>query len=183
MKLTRIHKLFRHDPQVKALYQSACPAYERLPLWVLHLMSLRKGANFYAAYHEASSESSANTLAGIVYALVKDEIIFVLYLACPPGKQQQENASAILDQLCILYPNHTLAMNVLPNFDTPTHPKCAGLGKDFYLKYGILDTGHEILENEEKYILLAQDKEIDPQRITKLLTHFTIGFDKVNILK
>lgn len=156
------------------LINIAFPKNEQIPMWILHLLTLRKNVHFYAFYDEKQ-------FCGILYTVENDKYIFVLYLAVNDKIRSKGYGSQIIRWL----KSHTskiIVLNVEALNSTASNAQQRERRIDFYNKNAISDTGCTFIDDGEVYSVLSSDgKQFDKHEYEIMLKRFSLGFYRSKI--
>lgn len=169
------HKLPEYS-SICHLMKSAFPQNEQFPLWLLHLLALRKNVNFRAFFDE-------DQFCGVIYTVESSIYIFVLYLAVNDKIRSKGYGSQILQWLK-QSTSKTIVLNVEAINGNAANSKQREKRVEFYQKNGITDTGYFFTDKDEKYSVLSSDSEhFSIAEYNSLLERFSLGSFKVNFSK
>ena len=74
LKAVAVSKKLKEYKEIKSLMCRAFPKNEQIPMWLLHILAIRKSVEFSAYYDE-------DLFCGISYTVRNEELVFILYLA------------------------------------------------------------------------------------------------------
>ena len=74
LKAVAVSKKLKEYKEIKSLMCRAFPKNEQIPMWLLHILAIRKSVEFSAYYDE-------DLFCGISYTVSNEELLFILYLA------------------------------------------------------------------------------------------------------
>lgn len=100
--VTRKQKDYR---SVVELMQTAFPPEERIPIWMLNLLSRQRNVNFYAWYDDRE-------FCGITYTIESETMTFLLYFAVNAQQRSKGYGSRILHELKQSVGNKAIILNV-----------------------------------------------------------------------
>ena len=89
LKAVAVSKKLKEYKEIKSLMCRAFPKNEQIPMWLLHILAIRKSVEFSAYYDE-------DLFCGISYTVSNEELLFILYLAVNDKIRSKGYGSAIL---------------------------------------------------------------------------------------
>lgn len=162
------------EKQVKALYLTAFPKYERLPWWLLKLNARRKGI-VLTAYMDG------NTFCGFTASVRLPEMHFILFLAVAEARRGTGCGSAILSSIKEDCPNVTLNIELL-NPAAENYPERLKRFA-FYQKNGFSDTQYHVWEVGGKFRVLSTQVPLDVAAYKKVFRKLSLGLWDVRLEK
>ena len=144
LKAVAVSKKLKEYKEIKSLMCRAFPKNEQIPMWLLHILAIRKSVEFSAYYDE-------DLFCGISYAVSNGELVFILYLAVNDKIRSKGYGSAILQCIKQRFSNKAIALNI-----EPLDPKSDNYAQrikrfEFYLKNGFVDTHYQILATTTQF--------------------------------
>ena len=162
--------------RVKALYNSAFPKEERLPWFVLRLMSARQGMGITAFYEDAH-------FCGMTVGAETEEILFLLFFAVEDGLRGKGYGSEILELLKAQNPDRAIVLNVELLDETAENYAQRVSRMRFYSRNGFYDTGYDIDEVGGTFRVLSTRQELDVDAYLQVFKRISFGFWKPYIRK
>ena len=95
----------KYNKKVKKLYKEAFPINERLPIFILKILSKKRKANFYEIYDNTS-------FIGMLYNVYYKDIVFVLYLAIDNQFRGKGYGSKVLNLIKEKYDKNRIILNI-----------------------------------------------------------------------
>ena len=92
MEHTRVIRKQKDYRLVVELMRTAFPPEERIPIWVLNLLSKKRNVNFNAWYDNGE-------FCGITYTIESEKMIFLLYFAVNAQQRPKGYGSRIIHEL------------------------------------------------------------------------------------
>ena len=165
-----------HSEKIKALYVNAFPKEERLPWWIVKLLTLGKDTEVTAYY-------DGDIFCGFTFSASYGEVLFVLFLAVDEAYRGMGYGSAILAQLKQNNPGSTILLNV-----ELLDPKADNYAQRlqrmaFYQKNGFYDTGYDIDEVGGTFRVLATEPAPDMDAYLQVFRHMSLGLWRPPIRK
>ena len=176
-KTEKIRLFSRSHRCAKRLLARAFPKRERLPMAALCVLSLRKTADFFAYYEDASGQDE---FCGFSFEYRSETLWFLLYLAVEETKRSAGYGARILAQL-------KERSGGLPCAVCAELPE-EGVSDDatrrarirFYEKCGFSDTGYVIEDRSGRYALLTEGAEapggVSAEACLALMKKLSFGF-------
>ena len=163
--------------RIKALQKRAFPKNEQFPLFLLWLISLGSSADMKAVYDET-------VFCGFYYVFQSPRMVFVLYLAVNDKIRSKGYGSRILQELKKQTDGKSIVLNVEKQIPDAGNNAQRISRITFYEKNGFSDTGYEIQENDDTYMILATDPAgFRPETYRKLLKSASLGTYRGNVRK
>ena len=88
LKTVAVSKKLKEYKEIKSLMRRAFPQNEQIPMWLLHILAIRKSVEFSAYYDE-------DLFCGISYTASNEDLVFILYLAVNDKIRSKGYGSAI----------------------------------------------------------------------------------------
>lgn len=164
MKLTETKKLAK----AKRLYYKAFPREERLPWWVLRLMTAQKDAKLTAYDH-------GNEYWGFTHTTATDDVLFIMFFAVEDDLRGKGCGSAILEHLKQHNPGKTIILNVEPLDDAAENAMQRVQRMHFYEKNGFHDTGYNIAEVGGVFRVLSTKPVLDVDAYLRVFRKLSFG--------
>ena len=158
--------------EVKKLYFSAFPKYERIPWLVLWWNTKRKNLRFMAFL-------DGREFCGFAIYTVVDRLCYVFFFAVAENLRGKGYGSKILADLQKSYGAVGLNIEPLdPSADNYTQRESRFA---FYKKNGFFDTGYDVWEVGGKFRILSTDQNLPMSQVKKAFRKLTAGFLNVKI--
>ena len=158
--------------QVKRLYLTSFPKYERMPWPVLRLNALRKGIGL-TAYMDGE------TLRGFTASATVKDMHILLFFAVERSARGQGWGSKILSDVKEEYKNVVLNIECLEP-DAPNYPERLRRFA-FYQKNGFHDTFWHVWEVGGKFRVLSTDPILNVKGYKALFRKLSFGFWDVKL--
>lgn len=144
------------NKKIKEIYLDSFPKEDRMPFWLMVLLSKKNDTDFLAFYDE-------EILCGFTYTAIKNNIAFVMFFAIDKNLRSKGYGSFILNKLQSIYPNHKIIVSIEPFDENAKNINQRIRRKKFYINNGYVETGYLMnLSNIEQEILIKNgnfDKE------------------------
>lgn len=163
---------------IEKLYQQAFPKNEKLPIWILILMSLRKCADFYAFYDK-------NVFCGFTYLIHYKKMTFVLYLSTDSSVRSKGYGGSILDWIQKAHQENCIVLNIETVSKNYDNFEQRVKRQKFYFNNGFQDTGYILYDKKDIYdVLSAKDcANFSEDEYINLFRRFSFGFITINLVK
>ena len=158
MIVTKTKKL----KEAKKLYREAFPKEERLPWWVLRLMTAPKGVALTA--YERDDE-----FLGFTHSTATEDILFIMFFAVRGDLRGKGCGSAILEHIKQTNPGKAIGLNVEPLDDNADN--------------GFFDTGYDVAEVGGVFRVLSTDPVLDVEAYLRVFGRLSLGFWRPEITK
>jgi GNAT superfamily N-acetyltransferase len=159
---------------IKKLYQQTFPKNEKLPIWLLVLMSFRKCVDFYAFYDE-------NMFCGFTYLIHYKKMTFVLYLATDVSVRSKGYGSDILSWIVKAYPQNYIVLNIETVSKNYDNFEQRVKRQKFYFNNGFQDTGYILYDKKDIYDVLSTNTNFSEGEYRSLFRKFSLGFVTSNL--
>ena len=154
--------------EIKALYEEAFPATERVWPWYLLLMSKRKTVDYFAFYNEGE-------FCGFTYSVVSEELVSVVYLAVKADMRSRGIGSAILDYLKEYYRGKIISLNVeILDRDADNYEQ-RKRRVAFYLKNDMKDTGYRIRKESGDFYIFSDSDDFKADMYRMSMYRYSFG--------
>lgn len=162
--------------EAKRLYHYSFPKEERLPWWVLRLMTLHKDVKLTAYYCEEE-------FIGFTHTTQTKKYLFVMFFAVADHFRGKGYGSAILEYLKTHHQDKAIILNVEPIDDQAENAQERILRMRFYKKNGFFDTGYQIAEVGGIFQVLSTNPILDQDAYLQVFRKLSLGFWKPKITK
>ena len=138
----------KRKQEIKELYFSSFLKEDRMPFWMMLIMSYLWHTEFIAFYDD-------DTLCGFVYMATLRKVTFVMFFAVPENLRSKGYGSLILDEVQALHSNHKIVISIEPCDDNAEDIQQRLRRKSFYLRNGYAETGYFMkLGGKEQEIII-----------------------------
>jgi GNAT superfamily N-acetyltransferase len=165
MKITANEKLRK----AKKLYRDAFPKEERLPWWVLRLITTPKCASLTSYYIE-------DDFCGFTHTTITNDVVYIMFFAVQDELRGKGYGSAILEYLKQDNPGKPIILNVEPLDERADNVKQRIDRLRFYEKNGFYDTGYNIKEVGGTFRILSTSPILEPQSYLRAFHKLSLGF-------
>lgn len=162
MKLLYITEQSEELNIIKNLYHKAFPKNERMPFWFLLWKTRQNNVEFLGLYDDVG-------FVGFVYLIHDKDITFIFYLAICENMRSKNYGTKTLELLKCRYVGNRIVLNVESPCVKSKNQHQREKRKNFYLKNGFFQTHFNLLEANETYEVLANNKEITIEEYHNLM--------------
>lgn len=168
----------RHCPQAMEnahrLYLQAFPKAERVPWWMLRLISHRKGIDLTAWM-------DGEIFCGFTCSVEVDGLYFPVFFAVNEALRGQGYGSQILSRIRAEHSRVSLNVETLDPA-APNYPERQRRFA-FYEKNGFVDTGYHVWEVGGKFRVLSTQPDMDEKQYRAVFRKMTCGLWRVRLKK
>ena len=143
-------------PQVKALYESAFPANERIP--IKHLLDDKIKREFWAFFDKEEGENAApQTFCGFSNSISHGDITNIVYFAVEPELRSRGYGSQILQAIREKHPDSRIVVDIEVEEDSKDAEELERRNRrrDFYQRNGFDSSPVDYVWQGEHYRLLS----------------------------
>lgn len=158
----------KYRKEIKKLYKEAFPRNERLPIFILNLLSKKEKANFYGICDE-------KTFVGLLYNIYFKDIVFIFYFAIDSNLRGKGYGTKVLELVKQKYKNHRIILNIEEINSKYDNNNQRIKRKKFYEKNGFINSDFKVKEGKQIYEVLyySENNEIvKKDEYDSLLKHF-----------
>jgi GNAT superfamily N-acetyltransferase len=135
--------------RVKEIYFNSFPKNERMPFWLMLVMSKLWNTQFLAF-------CDGETVCGFAYMAVTRKLIFVMFLAVDEGIRSYGYGSRILDELRLRFPARKMIVSIERCDTEAVDIETRIRRKQFYMRNAFVETGYFLkLSGVEQEILVS----------------------------
>lgn len=160
--------------EVIGLYRRAFPHEERLPLWHMRLMALRRDVGFRAWLDDG-------VLVGLTYTVDSPAMVWLFYLAVNDSIRSRGYGSRILSGVRRHAAGRTVVLEVEPLDDDAPNIEQRRRRLAFYERGGFALTGYRIHEGDQSYSVMV-DGPFEPGAFRRLVHWFTLGLRPTSLM-
>lgn len=161
--------------EVIDLYRRAFPPEERLPLWHMRLMALRRDVGFRAWLDDGA-------LVGLTYTVDSPATVWLFYLAVNDSVRSRGYGSRILNGVRRHAAGRTVVLEFEPLDDGAPNLEQRRRRLAFYERGGFALTGYRIHEGDQSYSVMA-DGVFDPGAFRRLVFRFGLGLRRTSLTR
>lgn len=176
MKAEFVTKKLPDYKNLMEIYQSAFPHNEKIPVWLLLIMSKRKCVEFLAFYDEG-------TFCGFTYIIHHDKTTFIMYLATDARVRSKGYGKKILRMISERFPLNNIVLNIETVDKGSDNYEQRLSRQNFYLNNGFKQAGFKIYDKKNIYDVLYNGTSFSKEEYEKLMKKLLFGFMSVKLLK
>ena len=165
IRVTRKQKDYR---SVVELMITAFPPEERIPIWVLHLLSRKRNVNFHAWYDNRE-------FCGITYTIESEKMIFLLYFAVNAQQRSKGYGSRIIHELKQTAGGREIILNVEKPDQSAENNAQRMKRIAFYEKNGFYQSGFDLRIEGTDYLVFSTNALPDKEEFSSILKKYHIG--------
>ena len=160
--------------EVIDLYRRAFPSEERIPLWHMRLMSLRRNVRLRAWLDDGA-------LVGLTYTVSRPTMLWLFYFAVNDAVRSRGYGSRILSHLRQEAEGRTIVLEIEPLDDDAPNIEQRRRRLAFYERGGFALTGYRIHEGDQSYSVMV-DGPFEPGAFRRLVHWFTLGLRPTSLM-
>ena len=173
LKVKVVNSRLKWYKNILNLYKESFPKNERLPIWLLDIMSKRTCVDFLAFYNN-------NIFRGFSYLIHNNNITFILYLAIDTSIRSKGYGTKILSLISNNKQNNNIILNIETVSNKYVDYKQRLNRQKFYFKNGFIDTKYKLVDSGNIYDVLYKGNNFSKSEYEKLLKTFSFDFIKNN---
>lgn len=175
LKVKVVNSRLKWYKNILNLYKESFPKNERLPIWLLNIMSKRTCVDFLAFYYN-------NIFCGFSYLIHNNNITFILYLAIDTSIRSKGYGTKILSLISNNKQNNNIILNIETISNKYVDYKQRLNRQKFYFKNGFVDTKYKLVDSGNIYDVLYKENNFSKSEYEKLLKTFSFDFIKKHCL-
>jgi len=154
--------------RIRALMHDAFPANERIPMWRLRFLALRRNVDFRAFYDD-------DRFCGLSYTISTEKMIFLLYLATDAEARSQGYGTYLLSWLQKNSEGKEIVVNVEPPDACADNYVQRRKRISFYDRNHFYDTGCSLLVRNDTYRVLSSSPVFNAAEFRLLMRTYRFG--------
>ncbi|HHV30342.1 MAG TPA: GNAT family N-acetyltransferase [Clostridium sp.] len=162
----KVKKVSLKSKDVKAIYFDSFPPNERMPFWMMVLMSKLWNTKFLSFYDN-------DKLCGFIYFAVQFKQVFVMFFAVDKELRSKGYGREILNELKKLYPMKKVIVSIEHSNTDKTEEQ--ERRKRFYLNNGFEETGYLIRMNGVEQEILVRNGKFNKAKFRAFLAFYSNG--------
>ena len=168
MEYARVNRKLKDYRSVAKLMRTAFPPEERIPIWVLGLLSMQRNVNFHAWYDNRE-------FCGITYTIESEKMIFLLYFAVNAQRRSKGYGSRIIQELKRSAGGREIILNVeKPDRSAENHAQRVQRIA-FYEKNGFYQSDFDLHIEGTDYLVFSTNAAADKTEFIRILRKYHIG--------
>ena len=168
MEYTRVNRKQKDYRSVVALMRTAFPPEERIPVWILNLLSKKRNVNFNAWYDNGE-------FCGITYTIESEKMVFLLYFAVNAQQRSKGYGSQIIHKLKQIAGGREIILNV----EKPERAAENNIQRvqriAFYERNGFYQSGFDLNIEGTNYLVFSTSVVPDKAEFSSILKKYHIG--------
>ena len=168
MEYTRVTRKLKDYRSVVELMLTAFPPEERIPIWLLNILSKKRNVNFNAWYDNKE-------LCGITYTIESEKMIFLLYFAVNAQLRSKGYGSRIIEEIKKIAGKREIILNVeKPDEDAENNAQRVQRIA-FYERNGFYQSGFDLHIEGTDYLVFSTNEVSDRIEFNNILRKYHIG--------
>ena len=168
MECTRVKRRQKDYRSIVELMLNAFPPEERIPIWVLNLLSKKRNVNFNAWYDNRK-------FCGITYTIESEKMIFLLYFAVNAQQRSMGYGSRIIHELKQSAGGREIILNVEKPAQSAENNAQRVKRIAFYEKNGFYQSDFDLRIDGTDYLVFSTNAVPDKTEFSSLLKKYHIG--------
>lgn len=164
----------KRKQEIKEIYTSSFLKEDRMPFWMMLLMSRLPNTDFLSFYDR-------ETLCGFIYMASIRRLTFVMFFAVDEKLRSRGYGGRILNQLQSIHAGNKIVISIEPCDENAEDIEQRVRRKKFYAANGYAETGYFIKMGGKRQELLVRNGTFDKQEFARffmLYSNFTM-FPKI----
>ncbi len=162
--------------RIKQIYFDSFPKKERMPFWMMCLMSKMKNTEFYSC-------SDNGQVCGFAYLAAIEKVTFIMFLAVDKTMRSKGYGSLILREIQSRFPNNKIIVSIERCDKNAKNIQQRLRRKRFYQENGYLAAGYFVeLSNVEQEIMI-KNGEFDQKEFLRFFQKYSNGTMNPRIFK
>lgn len=140
----------KRKQEIKEIYTSSFSKEDRMPFWMMIIMSYLWNTEFLAFY-------DADHLCGFIYMATIKKQTFIMFFAVDENCRSKGYGSRILNQIQSMYPKNKIIVTIEPCDDNAEDIELRLKRKRFYINNGYEEAGHFIKLGGKKQEIIIKN--------------------------
>ena len=168
MEYTRVTRKQKDYHSVVELMLAAFPPKERIPVWILNLLSRKRNVNFNAWYDNKE-------LCGITYTIESEKMMFLLYFAVNSKLRSKGYGSRIIHELKQTARDREIILNVEKPDQSAENNAQRVQRIAFYKRNGFYQSEFDLCIEGTDYLVFSTNVVPDKTEFCSILKKYHIG--------
>lgn len=168
LTVKKVNSSLKEYDKVLQIYNDSFPQNEKLPVWLLKIMSKRNSVKFLAFYNE-------NIFCGFTYLVYYKKTTYVFYLAIDESNRSKGYGSQILNWIVENNKDSRIVLNIETVDAKYSNYEQRLRRKKFYIKNGFIDTNYKLKYREDSYDILYKGYDFSKSEYEELLKKFSFN--------
>lgn len=173
LEVKKIDKKLNEYKKIIEIYKKSFPKNEKLPIFLLNIMSKRECVDFLAFYDN-------DTVCGFTYLVNDKNMTFVLYLAVDDSIRSNGYGSKIIKWI-INNKKDNIVLNIEEVDRQYNNYEQRLRRQKFYFKNGFIDTGYNIKVRDDIHDVLYKGNNFIKKEYENLIKSFSFGFKQLKL--
>lgn len=176
LKARNVNSRLKEYKNVLQIYKQSFPENEKLPIWLLRLMSKRRCVDFLAFYDD-------DVFCGFTYLIHHKTTTFVFYLATDASIRSKGYGSQILNWIADNNKENVIVLNIETVNPRYNNYEQRLSRQNFYFKNGFLDTKYKLIDDGDIYDVLYKGCHFSKSAYEELFKNFSFNLMKPKLSK
>ena len=168
VEYTRVTRKLKDYRSIVEIMRTSFPPEERIPIWVLHLLSRKKNVNFNAWYDNKE-------LCGITYTIESEKVIFLLYFAVNAQLRSKGYGSRILEEIKKTAGKKEILINVEKPDECAENNMQRVRRIAFYERNGFYRSGFDLRIGGTDYLVFSTSEIPDRKEFSNIIKKYHFG--------
>lgn len=168
MEYTRVNRKQKDYRSVVRLMLTAFPPEERIPIWILNLLSKKRNVNFNAWYDKGE-------FCGITYTIESEKMIFLLYFAVNAQQRSKGYGSRIIHELKQTAGGREIILNVEKPDQSAENNAQRVQRIAFYERNGFYQSVFDLRIEGTDYLVFSTNVAPNKTEFSSILKKYHIG--------
>ena len=168
MEYIRVNRKQKDYRSVVELMFTAFPPEERIPIWVLNLLSKKRNVNFNAWYDNQE-------FCGITYTIESEKMIFLLYFAVNTQQRSKGYGSRIIEEIKKIAGEREIILNVEKPDEYAENNAQREQRIAFYERNGFYQSSFNLSIEGTEYLVFSTNVVSDIKEFNGILKKYHIG--------
>lgn len=174
LKIKDVTSKLKEYDRVVQIYSDSFPKNEKLPMWLLKVMSKRNSVEFLAFYDN-------DNFCGFTYLIHNKNITFILYLATDKIIRSKGYGSQILNWIVENHKENCIVLNIETVDDKYANYEERLSRQKFYFKNGFIDTKFKLIDKEDIYDVLYKGNCFSKSEYENLFKKFSFNLVRTKL--
>ena len=168
MEYTKVTRKLKDYHDIVKLMSTAFPPEERIPIWVLNLLSKKRNVNFNAWYDNKE-------LCGITYTIESEKMMFLLYFAVNSKLRSKGYGSRIIHELKQTAGGREIILNVEKPDQSAENNAQRVQRIAFYERNGFYQSEFDLCIEGTDYLVFSTNVVPDKTEFDRIFKKYHIG--------
>lgn len=155
-----------HQDEIKKIYTSSFLKEDRMPFWMMTIMSYLRNTEFLSFYDK-------DVLCGFVYMATIKKQTLIMFFAVDETLRSKGYGSRILEQIQAMYPQNKIIITIEPCDEAVPDLETRQRRKRFYLKNGYEEAGYFIKLAGKKQEIIIKNGTFDKGELRRFFMQYS----------